>query len=140
MTVDDLGDDGSYYLGDDGSYHLGDDGSYYLDVRRPQILEARKAKAKSAREEAEESKLGRAPATDDTNAGPWYQRRLPSTKPKALMILALPLVGLWLLGISLSLLDKIFLLARGIPEVLPEAGSSKKTLAGGEGKGAPSSA
>ena len=64
MTVDDLGDDGSYYLGDDGSYHLGDDGSYYLDVRRPQILEARKAKAKSSREEAEASKLGGAPADD----------------------------------------------------------------------------
>merc|ERR1712085_208439 len=46
-----------------------------------------------------------------------------------------PLVGLCALGISLSLLEKISLLARGIldKEVLPEAESSKKTLAGGEG-------
>ena len=124
---------------------------YYWEVRRPQI-EAHKAKL--AREEAEASKLERAPADDraaidDTNAGPWYQRRLPSKAwiPKAWMIFGMaffgmPLVGLCALGISLSLLDKIFLLARGIldKEVLLEAGSSKKTLAGGEGKGAPSSA
>ena len=109
-------------------------------------------KAKSAREEAEASKLGGAPADDraaidDTNAAPWYQRRLPLTEPKAWMIFGMaffgmPLVGLCALGISLSLLAKIFLLARGIldKEVLPEAESSKKTLAGGEGKGAPSSA
>ena len=94
---------------------------------------------------AEASKLGGGPADDraaidDTNAGPWYQRRLPLTEPKAWMIFGMAFFGMPLVGLcALSLLQKIYLL-RDILEVLPEAGSSKKTLAGGEGKGAPSSA